>query len=149
MCDHGKDKGCGLAARYSYVKVTRGQLYWLLLCQHKLESSERRELQLRKGLQQARQWWYTPLISALERQKQDRICEFEASMGYGVSSMSARATQRNFVLKNKTKHLLSAHFLLSVTLQTAPDHDCPQYQSCLTLGTLLSTCHRQTQQSSR
>jgi hypothetical protein len=32
-----------------------------------------------------------------------RISEFEASLVYRVSSRTARATQRNPVLKNKTK----------------------------------------------
>jgi hypothetical protein len=32
-----------------------------------------------------------------------QISEFEASMVYSVSSRTARATQRNPVLKNKTK----------------------------------------------
>ena len=41
-------------------------------------------------------WWYTPLISALRRQKQ---AEFEASLVHRASSRSARATQRNPVSK--------------------------------------------------
>jgi hypothetical protein len=41
-----------------------------------------------------------PLIPAFRRQ---RIYEFEASLVYRVSSMTARATQRNPVSKNKTK----------------------------------------------
>jgi hypothetical protein len=43
-------------------------------------------------------WWYTPLIPALG------ISEFEASLVYKVSSRTARAIQRNPVLKkNKNK----------------------------------------------
>jgi hypothetical protein len=34
------------------------------------------------------------------------LCEFEASLVYRVSSRIARATQRNPVLKNKTKQKL-------------------------------------------
>jgi hypothetical protein len=50
----------------------------------------------------ARQWWRTPLIPALGRQRQEDS-EFEASLVYRVSSRTARATQRNPVSKNKTK----------------------------------------------
>jgi hypothetical protein len=41
------------------------------------------------------------LIPAFGRQKQADICEFEASLIYRASSGTARATQRNHVLKNK------------------------------------------------
>ena len=45
------------------------------------------------------------LIPALGRQKQENLCEFEASLVYRVSSRTARATQRNPVSTNKqTKH---------------------------------------------
>jgi hypothetical protein len=47
------------------------------------------------------QWWHTPLIPAGGRNRQ--ISEFEASLVYRMSSRTARATQRNPVLKNKTK----------------------------------------------
>jgi hypothetical protein len=40
--------------------------------------------------------------STLGRQRQvGRLCEFEASLVYRVSSRTARATQRNSVWKNK------------------------------------------------
>lgn len=42
-----------------------------------------------------------PLIG---RQRQAYLCEFEASLVYKVSSMTARGTQRNPVSKNKMKH---------------------------------------------
>jgi hypothetical protein len=47
-------------------------------------------------------WWHTPLIPALRRQGQT-ISEFEASLVYKVSSRTARAIQRNPVLKSKNK----------------------------------------------
>jgi hypothetical protein len=45
------------------------------------------------------------LIPALERQRQAgrQISEFEASLVYKVSSRTARAIQRNPVLKNQEK----------------------------------------------
>jgi hypothetical protein len=49
-----------------------------------------------------RQWWHTPLIPALGRERQV-ISEFEASLVYRESSRTARATQRNPVSKKKTK----------------------------------------------
>ena len=36
-----------------------------------------------------------PLITALERQSQADLCEFEANLDYTVSSRTARATQRS------------------------------------------------------
>ena len=47
-----------------------------------------------------RQWWCMPLIVAHGRQRQADLSEFEASLGYKVSSRIARTvTQRNSVLK--------------------------------------------------
>ena len=48
----------------------------------------------------AGQWWRTPLIPALGRQKQADPCESEASLVYRVRSRTARAAQRNPVSKN-------------------------------------------------
>ena len=48
------------------------------------------------------QWWCTPLIPALGRQRQ-RISESEASLVYKVISRTARATQRNPVSENQKK----------------------------------------------
>jgi hypothetical protein len=49
----------------------------------------------------SRAWWLTPLIPALQRQRQ-ADSEFEASMVYKVSSRTARTIQRNPVLKKQT-----------------------------------------------
>jgi hypothetical protein len=51
-------------------------------------------------------WWCTPLIPALGRQRQADFedFEFEASLVYKVSSRTARAIQRNPVLKNQNNN---------------------------------------------
>ena len=46
------------------------------------------------------QWWRTPLIPALGRQRLADLCEFKASLIYKMNSRTARTvTQRNPVLK--------------------------------------------------
>jgi hypothetical protein len=40
-----------------------------------------------------------PVILSLWRQRQEDLCEFEARLVYRVSPRTARATQRNSVLK--------------------------------------------------
>ena len=51
----------------------------------------------------AGQWWHTPLIPALGRQRQVDLCECEASLVYRTSSKTARAvTQRNPVSKTES-----------------------------------------------
>lgn len=42
-----------------------------------------------------------PLFSALGRQKQATLYEFEASLNYKDSSRTARATQRNLLSRKK------------------------------------------------
>ena len=49
--------------------------------------------------------WHMALTLAIKRQRQENQ-EFKASLVYRVSSRTARATQRNPVLKNKTKQTI-------------------------------------------
>ena len=43
----------------------------------------------------AQVWWHTPLLPALGRQRQEDLCELEASLVYKESSRTARVTQEN------------------------------------------------------
>ena len=45
-------------------------------------------------------WRYAVLISALGRQRQAELCEFEASLVYRVSSRTSKITYRNPVSNN-------------------------------------------------
>jgi hypothetical protein len=69
----------------------------------------------------ARQWWRTPLIPALGRQRQ-ADSEFEASLVYRVSSKTARATQKNPenpVWKNKTKIVFTVFCLHGIYVRVS------------------------------
>jgi hypothetical protein len=47
-------------------------------------------------------WWGPmPFISELRNQRQTYLAEFQASLGYRISSMTARVTQRNPVSENQ------------------------------------------------
>jgi hypothetical protein len=45
----------------------------------------------------ARWWWLTPFISALSRQRQVDLCEFEADLIYRVSSEGNKDTSHTQV----------------------------------------------------
>jgi hypothetical protein len=64
-----------------------------------------------KNVKGARWQWPVPFILALRRQRAKNLCEFEASLVYKVSSRTARATQRNPVLKHTHTHT-HTHMLL-------------------------------------
>jgi hypothetical protein len=46
---------------------------------------------------------YTPLLPVLGRQRQEDLCEFEASLVYIMSSRTARAIWRDPISKEKKK----------------------------------------------
>lgn len=60
------------------------------------------KINLRK-LIEARQWWFTPLIPALRKQRGRWISEFGAGLIYRMSFRIVRTIQRNSVLKRKRK----------------------------------------------
>jgi hypothetical protein len=62
-------------------------------------------------------WWHTSLIPELGRQRQ-ASSEFEASLVYKVSSRTARATQRNPVLKNQKKKKKKFHSVIKESKST-------------------------------
>jgi hypothetical protein len=63
-----------------------------------VDSAGRTSLEIKNG--EAKQQRHTPLIPALERQRQADLCEFEASLVYRANSRTVRVTQRNPILKN-------------------------------------------------
>jgi hypothetical protein len=59
-------------------------------------------LEFHRNAKRSLAWWLTPLIPALWRQRQ-AVSEFEASLVYKVSSRTAKAIQRDPVLKKEKK----------------------------------------------
>lgn len=53
------------------------------------------------------------LVSALGSQKQEYLCEFEASLVYQVSSRTARARHRNPGSKRKRNKASTGYFIFS------------------------------------
>lgn len=60
-----------------------------------LECSVVKNTRWRRALTVGGQWWRTPLIPVLRRQRQVALCELATSLVHKVSSRQARATQRN------------------------------------------------------
>ena len=58
--------------------------------------------QNKEPLKGAGQWWRTPSVPALRRQRQAELCEFKASLVYRVSSKTARVTQYKCLEKQQT-----------------------------------------------
>jgi hypothetical protein len=88
MCvlgDEQERKGYGLTMICLCVNLTRGQLSWLILCQLELESSERKEPQLRNAFMLVNGG-----IHLLSRGRQ--ISEFKANLVYRMSFRTAGAT---------------------------------------------------------
>ena len=78
----------------------------------------------------ARQWWCTPLIPALRRPRQGDL-KFETSLVYRASFTTARAKQRNPVLKNQTNQpkrtFLILQFIIFRTISVIPI----KFQTCI------------------
>ena len=76
------------------------------------------------------QWWWTPLVPALRKQRQAYLYKFKASLVYRViNSRIVRITQRNPVLnKNKIKNLRAGEMAQWVR---APDcsSEGPEFKS--------------------
>lgn len=51
-------------------------------------------------------WWLTVSVPALRREEQIGLRQFKASLIYKMSSRTARITQENPVLENKTRKLM-------------------------------------------
>ena len=53
---------------------------------------------------ETRQWWHTPLIPALGKERQTDFCEFKASLVYRASSRTgSKATEKPCLQKQKEK----------------------------------------------
>jgi hypothetical protein len=60
--------------------------------------------------------WHMPLIPALGRQRQADPYELKARLVYKVSSRTARATQRNQTLSQKTKNYTTITIIINVCM---------------------------------
>lgn len=59
----------------------------------------------------AGQWWHTPSIPALWRQRQEELCELETSLVYRVSSRTTRLLHRDPVWKIQKRKRLTSNSL--------------------------------------
>ena len=48
----------------------------------------------KERMQLAGWWWYTPVIPALLRQRQEDLCEFETNLVYKASSRAAKSIEK-------------------------------------------------------
>ena len=63
-----------------------------------------------------------PLIPAFGRQRQEDHHEFEASLVYRVSSRTAKATQRNLVLKRQKQCIFNYMYMnMCMSVQVSGD----------------------------
>jgi hypothetical protein len=62
---------------------------------HKISESKNKQT----NKQKPEQWWRTPLVPTLVRQRQVDLYEFKASLVYRVNSRTARTTQNFCVNK--------------------------------------------------
>ena len=95
------------------------------------------------AIKRFRQWWCTPLIPALGRQRPVDLCEFEVSLVYRANfRTSSKATEKPCLKKSShsvcmlptQSGVVEPHWPSSISNCTKLSHS----QSCLSLGELAS-----------
>ena len=61
-------------------------------------------------------WWCTSVVSELERQRQEGLCEFEADLVYVISSVQQGLCGESLSLKTKQNSNKEGRLLLSTLL---------------------------------